>query len=90
MTTYLITYDLKKPGQDYDELYSEIESLADDYIHPCESNWFVTSGASATEIRDRLSPKTDVNDELIVVKATTPGAWKDLSSDETAWLKDNL
>lgn len=37
---FLITYDLKEPGQDYSELYEAIKGLGD-WQHPLESMWLV-------------------------------------------------
>ncbi len=86
---YNISYDLNEPGQDYDELYETIEDLGD-WIHPLDSTWLVSTSLSAEEIRDKLEIVVDDTDALLVTKATTPGAWLNLSDDESAWLQSKL
>lgn len=75
---YLISYDLKKPGQNYSELYDEIKALGD-WRHPMESTWVVFAGDTNTvEIRERLKQKMDQNDSVFVVDIT--------SADYAGWL----
>ena len=79
---YLICYDLKKPGQNYSELYDEIKSLGD-WRHPMESTWVVhTEGLSTVVIRERLKKKMDLNDSVFVVDITT--------SDYAGWLTNTF
>jgi len=89
MAVYLITYDLIDPGQDYDELYDEIKDLADDYIHPCESNWFVKTELDPGEIVDKLYA-LDGTDKVIVMKVITPWATEGLDKDDLDWLHENV
>lgn len=63
---YSITYDLKKPGQDYDGLYESIKSLGD-WWHYLESTWLVDTQLSADYIYKRLEPNIDKNDRLLIV-----------------------
>lgn len=74
---YLITYDLKKPGQDYSKLYDAIKSLGE-WIHPLTSTWIVsTSLTSAQAVYDRIRPYIDDSDRLLVVA---------FSRDHQGWL----
>jgi hypothetical protein len=66
---YLITYDLNKPGQNYNELYAAIEKYPN--CHPLKSVWFVKSNANATTIYDDLKQHIDKNDTLFVCEITT-------------------
>ena len=50
---YLITYDLKTPGKDYNTLYDEIKSIGENY-HPLESTWFVKSSLTANRLSTKL------------------------------------
>jgi len=88
MTTYLINYDLRKPGRNYDDLYSALKSYK--YIHPLESCWVIETSSTAVQVRDYLKSKMDANDQLLVVASGKVGAWNNLTSTETQWLKDNL
>ncbi|GAB1444369.1 hypothetical protein MASR2M39_32270 [Ignavibacteriales bacterium] len=66
---YLITYDLNKPGQNYNELYAAIRSYRN--YHPLESVWFIKSNATATAIFNALHPHIDKNDTLFVCEITS-------------------
>jgi len=82
---YHISYDLNKPGQNYNELYSEIKSLGS-WCHPADSTWYVDTNLSATQIRDRLDA-VDATDSLIVSRASAPAAWIGLPNDVSDWLE---
>lgn len=67
MTAYLITYDLNRPGQKYDDLYEAIDTVSDQWIHYLDSVWMVTSSKSAGQIATILKPHMDSGDNLFVV-----------------------
>ena len=85
---YIITYDLYKPGQNYDELIKAIKTYY--WCKIAESAWVVTTTKSSSEIRDHLKSKIDKNDKLFVGKLTGEAAWYGESDDVTKWLKENL
>lgn len=89
MNSYLITYDLDKPGKDYESLINRIKEYPA-WAHICESSWCVRSSNSSKDIRDTLSPYLDDNDKLFVGKLTGEAAWQGLSKELTNWLHDNL
>ncbi len=89
MATYLITYDLNAPGQDYDKLYEAIKKLGACW-HCLDSNWFVISSKTASAIRDYLKPYIDSNDSLLVLKSSGVGAWTGFDDKCSSWLNDNL
>ena len=89
MATYLISYDLRKPGRDYASLYKAIKSYPT-WAHLLESEWAVVTDDSAVDVRDHLAHQMDQNDGLTVVTAGAT-AWRGLSSQEVSdWLKENL
>lgn len=88
-TTFVITYDLRKPGRDYSSLYSAIKKCGI-WCHPVESTWFIHTDETAVAIRDRLHATMDANDKVIVAKASAPGAWQGLPADASDWLKQYL
>lgn len=66
---YLITYDLKNPGQNYAGLFEAIRSVSGGMCcHPLQSIYLVRSNASAKEICDLLRMKIDRNDYLFVTE----------------------
>jgi hypothetical protein len=87
--TYIISYDLNKPGQNYDELYEEIKAVADKWCWPMDSTWFIVSELSSSEIRNRLNA-IDATDSLIVARTSAPASWIGLSNEITKWLQENL
>lgn len=89
MGTYLITYDLHKPGQSYNKLYEAIKKLGS-WWHCLDSNWIVTTNLNAVKIRDSLIPYLDPNDDLLVVHLSGEGAWRGFSDECSNWLKNNL
>ncbi len=89
MKSYLITYDLKSPGQNYNDLYEAIKNLGT-WWHCLDSNWIIKSNSSAAKIRDALTPHIDGNDLLLVAHLSGEAAWRGFSDNCTSWLKDNL
>lgn len=67
---YLITYDLRKPGQSYTNLWAALTRLA--AKRSCESVWVIRSTYNAEAIRNYLKQYIDTNDRLLV---TEMGGW---------------
>ena len=89
MKTYLIGYDLMKQGQDYNALIEEIKKI-DDWWHCLDSTWIIKTNLTAEQIRDRLIPKIDSNDKLLVVRLRQEAAWIGFQKECSDWLKNNL
>jgi len=89
MKSYLITYDLLKPGQNYDELYEAIKKLGN-WWHCLQSVWIIKTDSTAIQIRDALQSYCDSNDKLLVVRLSGEGAWTGFDSTCSSWLKTNL
>jgi hypothetical protein len=89
MKSYLITYDLMKPGQNYEKLYEAIKNVGP-WCHLLESNWVVKSDLTAAQIRDKITPHIDKSDKLFVAQLSRDAAWIGLSEEISKWLKDNL
>ena len=91
MASYIITYDLSKPGRNYTGLYDKFKAISGTWAHIAESSWFVAGDNLESEkIVDTLSPAIDNNDKLFVGKMDGKGAWTGLTDKQTAWLKKNL
>ena len=88
MACYIISYDLCKPGRNYDELYKAIKSYST-WGHINESLWAIVTESTAVQIRDHLLKCLDSNDRLFVVKSGTEAAWRN-SICKSEWLKENL
>lgn len=90
MKTYLISYDLNKPGQDYAPLYEAIKALSSGWWHYLDSTWVVKHSGPAAAIRDALARYLDASDELLVVHLSGEGAWAGFTDKASSWLMDNL
>jgi len=84
----LITYDLRKAGQNYDGLIKKIKDLGM-WAKVCESAWIVKTIMSSVQVRDALLPQIDSNDRLFVVTLTSESAWRNVICGDQ-WLKENL
>lgn len=68
MATYLVSYDLMKPGQSYDPLIRALEKAG--AKKALYSAWFLRTSSSAVEVRDWLKALVDTNDRIFVTEAT--------------------
>lgn len=88
MATFLITYDLCKPGRDYDELFEAIKAYGT-YSHPVESVWLISTSLDVSSVCDDLQSHIDANDKLFVIKVA-PGVWasQGLRDATVTWLNN--
>lgn len=86
---YLITYDLNKPGQDYEGLYEAIKCLGP-WWHYLDSTWLVdTSLNSAQAVWQELSSQIDEGDYLLIIKVTRDYyGW--LANDAWDWIDKHV
>lgn len=83
-----ISYDLYKPGQNYEAVIAEIKTLGL-WAAVHKSLWYVNSTLTATEAQARVWAKMDANDKLIVVDATNNNAsWRNLPDEVSNLIKD--
>lgn len=73
MKPYLVSYDLLKPGRDYETLYAELRRLGAKRV--LKSQWVLRNSASAYDLVVHLVKYIDSNDKLIVNEITTNTAW---------------
>lgn len=86
---YLITYDLKRPGQNYQPLWDAIRKLGPS-IRPLESTWFVDSPSTKSEtIYNFLVPHIDNTDRLLVL-AARPDFTGWFTNADGEWLRKRL
>lgn len=89
MVRQIISYDLRKPGRNYQELYEAIKRLGV-WWHCLESVWIVRTDLTCAQIRDRITSYLDANDKLLVAKLQ--GDWASYGLDQqcNGWLTENL
>ncbi len=82
---YQISYDLKKPGQDYSGLFEAIKSLGS-WWHYLESSWLVDTHYNASQIFERVKGHIDQNDLILIIGVTNDYAgW--LPQKAWDWIK---
>jgi hypothetical protein len=64
---FFVAYDLDKPGQDYEDLWNELEGLAAKRVQ--DSVWVLRYDGKTVALRDLLQQHIDANDRLLVVKS---------------------
>lgn len=89
MATYIISYDLRKPGKNYDDLIEALKTY-ETWWHHLGSTWCIVTARTAAQVRDHLAQHIDQNDALLVVKSGGEGAWMGFNERGSKWLKDNL
>ena len=72
MAVYMITYDLNKPGQNYDKLYEAIKKCSsnDTWMHYLDSTWFIKTNLSTKQVYEQLAPCLDKSDNILVMEVT--------------------
>lgn len=83
---YIIAYDLRKPGRNYDGLYETIKSFGT-WGKLTESVWAIVTSKDCVEIRDRLLTFLDDNDRLLVVRSGQESAWARLIAS-SEWVQE--
>ena len=87
MSRYIITYDLSKPGRNYDDLCKRIKSYGT-WAKIAESSWAIVTDQTTVAVRDYLKPALDSNGKLLVGVLGT-SAWTGLSTKVSDWLTEN-
>jgi hypothetical protein len=88
MPCYIISYDLRQPGRDYDPLYEAIKAYGT-WAHINESVWAVVTTQTAVQVRDNLSQHAHPNDRLFVIRSGAEAAWSNPMC-KNEWLKEHL
>lgn len=86
---YIIDYDLRKPGRDYDPLIAAIKAYGD-WAHALKSTWVINTRQSAAQVRDNLVRHIDANDGLLVAEFGNSAAWHGLPDEISSWLRERV
>ena len=84
MSVYIVTYDLKSPGRNYQPIYDYLKRFKN--CHGLESVWLIDTAIDSSQIRDDLQKLVDSNDVIFVVELKQH--WASLRFTCSAWLKD--
>ena len=85
MAVFVITYDLSKPGRNYDELYRRIEAY-EGCAWIAGSTWLINTDDSAKAIREYLMAAMDKNDTIFVGKMADEGASMQCGDPGRSWI----
>lgn len=81
---HLITYDLNRPGKNYEDLYKAIKAIGT-WWHYLDSTWLVETSLTPQQVWERLAPVVDKTDRVLVVKVTSSNSgW--LTQEAWDWL----
>lgn len=84
MSVLVVSYDLRKPGRNYDGLYEALKQW--DRCHALESFWLLDTKDDPASVRDILSKEIDAGDQLYVMRLHKH--WAAHKKDGcTEWLK---
>lgn len=78
MALFYVAYDLDRPGQDYPELWEELESLGAQRVQ--ESVWVLKSNKKTVELRDTLKRHIDQNDRILIIKSSFWAAQRNMTN----------
>jgi hypothetical protein len=85
MTVLIVTYDLRKPGRNYDDLYAAIRKYK--HCHALDSSWFIDTSDEPSVVRDKLCAAVDGGDQIYVMRLRKH--WAACRNEAcTEWLKD--
>ncbi len=88
MSAYLVSYDLKKLGQNYECIRTKLQAYRKSW-NMQGSVWIISSDQTAPQIRDDLVKCLDGNDNVFVAKLEVT-AWTGFASQSDAWLKQTI
>jgi hypothetical protein len=80
MKTYMVSYDLDKPGQNYTRLIGRLEALG--AFRVLMSQWAFKSFATTAQVRDDLMKCIDSNDRLLVTLVTDWASFNIMGGDK--------
>lgn len=87
MAVLLVTYDLDKPGQNYDDFLKVVKSYA--WARLSESSYAIETDESPSDIYKKLSGFIDKNDQAYIITLKSPHAgWGPTKINE--WLQEKL
>ena len=87
MALFEVSYDLRKPGRNYQSLYDRLAAWG--AFRVLESVWIINSNSSAVAIRDDLLKQIDSGDGLLVTQISA-AAWNNLDGESGERLKKSF
>ena len=88
MKCFLIIYELRTPGRNYEALYNTIKAYGT-WAKITDGAWAIVTDSTATQIRDRLVQFIDSTDRIFVIKSGHYSAWRNVIGSND-WFKKHL
>ena len=85
----VVTYDLTKPGQNYEKLLHRIKRY-NSWAKLGESSYLIYTESTHIQVRDYLAKALDSNDKLYVGVVNAPAAWIGISKEVETWIHERL
>lgn len=89
MNTFIISYDLYQPGQNYTKLVQLVQKNVL-WAKIGLSSYIICTYDDHVQVRDKLLTVLDKNDKLFVGSLSAPAAWFNLGTEVDNWIKTNL
>ena len=91
VATFIVSFDLMKPGQDYPAVTKVLNEIRG--VRILRSTWLVPSYEYATAIRSKLLAVMDGNDKVFVGRLAFGGDinvdWPGITREDTLWLEQH-
>ena len=65
-----ISCELQRPEKNCDRVTAAIKSVGDPWTQVHFTLWYLNTQLSAGQVRDRIKPALDRNDQLVIIDAT--------------------
>lgn len=89
MATFLVSYDLKAPGRDYQPVWDYLKSVGTHW-HALGSVWFVVTDLTAQQLRDKIATLIDSNDRVMVVRVDGRNWASTNMANGTEWMHEHV
>ena len=84
---YNVSYDLNKPGKNYDSLHEELKKSLN-WWHHLDSTWLILTNETAEQLWNRISIHVDKNDTVLIMEVRKPASgW--LTQQAWDWINQN-
>ena len=83
---YIVTYDLRDPGADYDGVIKAISQYPRN-MRIQKSVWLIVTSNTHIQVRDFLQRFIDGNDRLFVGRLNKGSAWYNLPPGAGDWIR---
>ena len=87
MRSYIVSYDLRAPGRNYQALYEAIKTQFSGACPLVESTWLIRSNKDAEGVRNVLMQHMDTNDAVVVFEWSGVAAWSGLRAEISTWIQ---